>query len=248
MSVLSVSTSAPFSVLYLRRKDSATPCLFESSQSSLVTMMGSLGFEPPKQWGGSAVYDEHAAVIDNSSAHRKVVILKSVISVTDISGHCVSTSCQHYVSLIMDEEGEIRVRMKSSEIVKVLRWLTQPIPRHFGGASDDTFALDACKPIQRRSPRILERDQQALILENPHEIHDFYIDPVCKSGPGCTHYCQVMNGGTWSDWMRLTAKEVRGVLGFLGRDVPEHFHGKSLPKNPNTLRDRRALNPLKINT
>lgn len=248
MSILSVSTSAPFSVLYLRTESSACPCLFESSQGSLVTLVKSLGFEPPTQWGGSAVYDEHAAVIDNSSAHRKVVLLKNVVSVLDISGHCVSTSCQHYVLLLTNSEDEIRVRMKASEIVKILRWLSQPIPRHFGGASIDTFALDACKPIQRRSPRILERDQQALILENPHEIHDFYIDPVCKPGSGCAHYCQVMNSGTWSDWMLLTAREVKNVLGFLGRDVPEHFHGKALPKRSHTLRDRRALNPLKINT
>lgn len=245
MSILSVSTSAPFSVLYLRTESSAAPCLFESSQGSLVTLIGSLGFEPPKQWGGSAVYDEHAAVIDNSSAHRKVVVLKNVVSVLDISGHCVSTSCQHYVSLLTNSEDAIRVRMKASEIVKILRWLAQPIPRHFGGASIDTFSLDACKPIQRRSPRILEHDQQASILENPH---DFYIDPVCKPGSGCAHYCQVMNGGTWSDWMLLTAREVKNVLGFLGRDVPDHFHGKALPRKSHTLRDRRALNPLKINT
>lgn len=263
MSVISISTSAPLSVLYLRCSKSRFPSFFESTRSSLVSLLTALGLEVPVQWGGSATYPEHVAVIDHSSFGRKTMMLQSIKTVNDISGHCMSTSCQHYMSIdVGDDEGEcesVRIRMKASEIVKVLRWLGHPIPSHFGGIGPDKYHLDSCRTIQRAfvsssMHESMSDDQKKLLLANLHEVHDFYIDPTCRGG-ACNHYCQVMNDGLWSAWMSLSASEIRRVFDMLGKKLPEHFRERarrSLIKTSSpasrTLRERRSMGALHIDT
>lgn len=262
MSVISVSTSTPLSVLYFRSNDSRFPSFFESSRSSLAALLRALGLEPPLQWGGTATYLEHVAVIDQSSVGRKAMLLGSIVAINDISGHCMSASCQHYMSLDVDEAEPIRVRMKASEIVKVLRWLGHAIPSHFGGTGSDKYRLDGCDPIQRTSPlhAMMSEDQKKLILSNVSDVHDFYIDPTCKSNAhrrgSCSHYCQVMNEGAWSSWMLLSAQDIRRVSSSLGKNLPAHFQRSansglvktSASMSSMTLRERRSMGALHIDT